>query len=155
MMTTARSIIGLALSLALGVTVSSAYPEGFRTLEPAVLYSGPSERVAPLLIFEKGYPLRRISEIDEWHKVETSDQKVGWIKSEILESASLAVVMEDDSTVRRRPDANADVMFAAVSGVILEIVEDSPGDWLLVRHRDGESGYILKSSVWRNHRESP
>ena len=144
----------LAVFLMLAAMPAIALAEGgLRTKEPAVLYSGLSEKSPPLAIFESNYPLRSISRINQWEKVETADKVVGWIKSEYLEEAELGVVTADSAEVRAQPQPDARVVFVAEKGVMLEVVDDD-SKWLQVRHEEGEIGYVLKSQIWRNRRET-
>jgi len=145
----------LCALLAAALAGSAALAEGLRTSAPAVLYSGLSEKSPPLAIFEKGFPLRGISRINNWQKVETHERVVGWILSENLETAAIAVVSVDRAEVRAAPRLDAEGVFAAERGVLLDITADRPGDWLEVSHAEGESGYVLKREVWRNGRSSP
>ena len=145
----------LAVFLTLAAMPATALAEGgVRTKEPAALYSGPSEKSPPLAIFESNYPLRSISRINQWEKVETANKLVGWIKSEYLEEAELGVVMANSAEVRIQPQSDAEVVFVAEKSVMLEVVNDDNSKWLQVRHEEGETGYILRSQIWRNFQET-
>ena len=153
--TRSRPLAAVMAALLAAALTAVALAEGVRTKETAILYSGLSEKSPPIAIFEKGYPLRSISRINQWEKVETADRTVGWIRSEHLEPSRIAVVSVASAQIRVAPQPDAQVTFLADEGVLLEVLADEPGEWLEVRHEDGDSGHVLKSEVWRNERRSP
>jgi SH3-like domain-containing protein len=40
------------------------------------------------------------------------------------------------------------LVFEAYKHVILEVVEPPAGEWIKVRHRDGQQGFIRVAHVW-------
>jgi hypothetical protein len=58
------------------------------------------------------------------------------------------VVTAARADVRKAPEPAAPLVFQAERDVALELVEYGAAGWLKVRHRDGQSGYVLASQVW-------
>ena len=50
--------------------------------------------------------------------------------------------------VRAAPDLKSDLVFEAYKHVILEVAAPPAGDWVKVRHRDGQEGFIRVAHVW-------
>jgi hypothetical protein len=42
----------------------------------------------------------------------------------------------------------SDLVFEAYKQVILEVVSPAANDWVKVRHRDGQEGFIRVAHVW-------
>jgi SH3-like domain-containing protein len=50
--------------------------------------------------------------------------------------------------VRAAPNAQSALVFEAYKQVLLEVVEAPADEWVRVRHRDGQQGYIRLSHVF-------
>jgi SH3-like domain-containing protein len=59
------------------------------------------------------------------------------------------MVKNETSVVRQQPRADAEVVFQAARGVLLEVngEADSFG-WLPVKHADGLAGWLPANEVW-------
>jgi hypothetical protein len=50
--------------------------------------------------------------------------------------------------IRAAANDASPLLFTADKGVLLEMVEPPRSDWIKVKHRDGQSGYVKAAEVW-------
>ena len=141
----ARVLRGAALALALAAPVAAA---GQATQRAAVLFDAPSEKSRPLLILSEGFPLREISRVSGWTKVETFEGDSGWVRREKLIDRQACVVLRDGEAVRFDPNEKARTIFVARRGVTLDFLGARGAQWLQVLHPDGEAGFVAADGVW-------
>lgn len=91
-------------------------------------------------------PLKVTGEFDNWRRVEDSEGQGGWVHYTLL-SGVRTVVFEPDSTpLRSRPDAAAEEIAEARSGVIGRLGACVP-DWCRIT-AGGERGWVPKNVLW-------
>lgn len=142
-----RSIAtGLVLVFALSIT---AYAGEFRSVaEPAVLYDAPSLKSIKRFVLGPGYPLEVLIKLDNMTKVRDSGGDIGWVENKTLSQTHTVLVSAPNTEVRANAAPDAQVVFRADKGLLLEVDETPVNGWVKVHHRDGESGYIKTSAVW-------
>lgn len=141
-------LAGLGLLLALLSSAASALDFRSVAAERAVLYDAPSLQAKRLFIVSKFYPVEIIVSLDQWAKVRDSAGGLAWIEKKHLSDIHTVVVTAARADVRKAPEPAAPLVFQAERDVALELVEYGAAGWLKVRHRDGQSGYVLASQVW-------
>jgi len=129
---------------------AAAAADGFHTTQPTVLFDAPSAQARPKVILSGAHPVRQVSSVEGWRKVLTHGGDEGWVAQDDLRAFRGVVVSTDNAAVRVDPNERAAAVFLANRGVVLEVL-GSDGKWMQVVHKDGESGYILSSMVWRNY----
>ena len=144
----AKRLAGLAFAIA-----SCALPAlgaEYKALgaRPAVLYDAPSTRADRLFVASPLYPFEVLVKLDQWTKVRDANGEVAWVENSALGSRSTVVVTVPLADVRVAPDVKSDLVFEAYKQVILEALAPPAGDWLKVRHRDGQEGFIRVAHVW-------
>jgi SH3-like domain-containing protein len=92
-------------------------------------------------------PVEVVLNYGEWDKVRDASGDLAWIDSKLLTSQRNVVVRVPNARIRAVAEESAPIVFTADKGVLLEMVE-AAGDWVKVRHRDGQSGYVKSSEVW-------
>jgi len=139
----------LALALALAAPAAAAAAE-FRALgdRPAILYDGPSTRADRLFVASRQYPFEVLVKLDQWTKVRDANGEVAWVENSALGPRPTVLVTVPLADVRAAPSAQAPLVFEAYKQVILEVVEPPANDWVKVRHRDGQEGFIRVAHVW-------
>jgi SH3-like domain-containing protein len=137
------------LVLALAAAAPAAAAE-FRALgeKPAILYDAPSTRADRLFVASRLYPFEVLVKLDQWTKVRDSNGEVAWVENGALGTKPTALVTVPLADVRAAPSAQAPLVFEAYKQVILEVVEPPANDWVKVRHRDGQEGFIRVAHVW-------
>jgi len=122
----------------------------FRTAAEAavVLYDAPSVKSRKLYIVNRGYPLEVVVQVEGWVKVRDAAGTLSWAEAKALDASRSAMVKTATAAVRQKPVEDAPVVFEAQRDVLLEVMEQAPGGWLHVKHRDGMAGYVRAADVW-------
>ncbi len=108
--------------------------------------SGPGTNYEIIFQLPEGYPLRVLSEKDQWYKVEDYEGDKGWIYGTLLSDASYVIVKVNEGNVRTGPSTNESKVGSVARDVILRVAERK-GDWLKVSHPQIE-GWVHNSLVW-------
>lgn len=145
----ARACACLALVVACGAALPAAAAAEFRSVAEgaAVLYDAPSVKSRKLYVVTRGYPLEVVVTVEGWCKVRDASGELTWIENRNLAATRTVAVKVPVAQVRERADDGAPVAFQARQNVILELL-DAAGEWLHVRHRDGQTGYVRTGEVW-------
>ena len=102
-----------------------------------------------LLIYKilvKGYPLKELSEFDNWKKIQDFSGRVGWISKSQLSIQRYAITIVPDQYLYKFPTNNSKKIAFVKKESILKIIKENEG-WLLLES-DGVRGWINKKSVW-------
>lgn len=113
----------------------------------AVLYDAPSAKSKKLYVVSQGYPFEVLVVVEGWSKVRDANGSLTWIESKRLADKRTVLVKVPLAQVRDKADDGAPVVFQAQQNVLLELLEVA-GDWLRVRHRDGQAGFVKVTQVW-------
>ncbi len=136
--------------LAVALAATPALAAEFRSLgdKPTILYDAPSTRADRLFAASRNYPFEVLVKLDQWTKVRDFNGEVAWVENTALGSRANVLVTVPLADVRAAPNAQSPLVFEAYKQVILEIVEPAANEWIKVRHRDGQQGYIRIAHVW-------
>jgi SH3-like domain-containing protein len=115
---------------------------------PAVLYDAPSTRADRLFVASRLYPFEVLVKLDQWTKVRDANGEVAWVENSALGTRATVLVTVPLADVRVAPDVKSDLVFEAYKHVVLELLAPPAGDWVKVRHRDGQEGFIRVAHVW-------
>jgi SH3-like domain-containing protein len=133
------------------LAAGSAAALDFRSLgETAVLYDAPSQKAKPLFVIAAGTPVEAIVSLDAWVKVRDMKGDLAWIERRLL-SDRRALQLRERVQVRAEPNDSAKPAFEAEADVLLELIEPAQptnNNWVKVRHRDGQQGFVKPSQVW-------
>ena len=150
------TIVATTGALAIALAATSALAAEFRaTADATVLYDAPSTKAKPLFVLGRDVPLEVIVPVESWIKVRDAGGTIGWVEKRALVDRHTLVVRTPVADIRANPDENAPVVFRAEQNVLLELGEPAssaattamPG-WVVVKHRDGQSGYVRISQVF-------
>lgn len=138
-----------AAAAALLVVLPAAAAE-YRSIgdRAAILYDAPSTRADRLFVASRGYPFEVLVKLDQWTKVRDTNGEVAWVENKALSDRAAVLVTVPVADVHAAPDPQSPLVFEAYKQVLLEVVEPPSGEWLKVRHRDGQQGYIRLAHVW-------
>lgn len=139
-----------AAALAIALAALPAAGAEYRALgdRPAILYDAPSTRADRLFVASRLYPFEVLVKLEQWTKVRDANGEVAWVENGALGTRATVLVTVPLADVRAAPNAESALVFEAYKHVILEIAEPPAGDWLKVRHRDGQQGFIRVAHVW-------
>ncbi len=139
--------------LAGGLLLALANPAGaleYRsTARPALLYDAPSTAAGKLAVAGSGLPLEIVVDSGAWIKVRDYTGRLAWIEKSALGGSRNVMIKSDTGTIRQQPRDDADVVFRAARGVLLEVTGKSDAyGWLPVKHADGLAGWVPVREVW-------
>jgi SH3-like domain-containing protein len=116
--------------------------------KPAILYDAPSVKADRLFVATRYYPFEVLVKLDQWTKVRDVNGEVAWVENKSLGDRRTVIVTVPLADVRAAPNAQAPLVFEAYKQVLLEVLEAPADEWVRVRHRDGQQGYIRLSHVF-------
>ena len=139
-----------AAALCLALAALPAAAAEYRALgeRPAVLYDAPSTRADRLFVASRLYPFEVLVKLELWTKVRDANGEVAWVENSAFGSRATVLVTVPLADVRAAPDAASNLVFEAYKQVILEVAAPPAGEWIKVRHRDGQEGFIRVAHVW-------
>ena len=115
---------------------------------PAILYDTPSEKGKRILVVSAGTPLEVVVTLEKWVKVRDRGGRLAWIARSDLSDAQSVMVVAERAAVRNGAAEDAATQFEATRGVILQVAGPPKGNWLPVRHADGDRGFVRRVDVW-------
>lgn len=132
------------------LAASAAHALDYRTTSrPAVLYDAPSTAAAKVAVAGSGLPLEIVIETEGWIKVRDHGGRLTWIEQSAFGTIRNAMVKAEATSVRKQPRPDAEAVFLAARGVLLEITGEPDGfGWLPVKHADGQAGWVPMFEVW-------
>lgn len=139
-----------AAACLLALAALPAWPAEYRSIgdRPAVLYDAPSTRADRLFIATRNYPFEVLVKLEQWTKVRDANGEVAWVENKALSERPTVIVTVPVADVHAEPNPQSPLVFEAYKQVLLEVAEPPSGDWVKVRHRDGQQGYIRVAHVW-------
>ena len=151
MLTLRRPRAGLLLAggLLLALANPASALEYRSTGRAALLYDAPSTAAGKVAVAGSGLPLEVVVDTDAWVKVRDYTGRLAWIEKSALGGPRTVMVKADASGIRQQPRADADIVFRAARGVLLEVTgkPDAYG-WLPVKHAGGLAGWVPLNEVW-------
>ena len=139
----------LAASLLLAQAQPACALEYRSTGRAALLYDAPSTAASKLAIAGPGLPLEVVVDTDAWVKVRDHSGRLAWIEKSALGGAKTVMIKAESSAIRQQPRPDADVVFQAARGVLLEVTADANAyGWLPVKHADGRAGWLSVQEAW-------
>lgn len=96
---------------------------------------------------EKYYPLEVLDQADSWYYVKDFENDTGWIFKKLVDKTQTVITTKERCNVRKGPGAKKPLAFVVDSGVPFKVLTRK-GNWIQVRHADGDKGWIHKSLVW-------
>ena len=101
-----------------------------------------------ICIASRSYPFEVLVKLDQWTKVRDANGEVAWVENKALTERPTVVVTVPVADVHAAPDPQSPLVFEAYKQVFLEVVEPPAGEWVKVRHRDGQQGFVRITHVW-------
>jgi SH3-like domain-containing protein len=144
---TAGSLLAAGLLLALAHPANAL--EYRSTGRAALLYDAPSTTAGKVAIAGSGLPLEVVVDTEAWVKVRDHSGRLAWIEKAALGGTRTVMVKAETSVIRQQPRADADVVFRAARGVLLDVTGEADAyGWLPVKHADGLNGWLPAHEVW-------
>lgn len=135
--------------LLLALTAPASALEYRSTSRLTVLYDAPSTAAGKLAIAGSGLPLEVIVDTNSWVKVRDHSGRLAWIEKAALGGVRNVMVKAEVVLVRRQPRPDAEIVFRAAQGVLLEVTGAiDPFGWLPVKHAGGQTGWLPAHEAW-------
>lgn len=150
MKASSKNMFRLVASVALAAASYAGDAADLQTVgaAPAILYDAPSIRGGKLFVAPRGMPLEVVLSYGDWVKVRDVGGDLAWTESRALSAKRALVVRAGGARVRTGADDQADLVFSADKGLLLELLEPSVAGWTKVRHQDGMTGFVRSAEVW-------
>ena len=113
----------------------------------ANIRSGPGTGYPVLWQVERYHPLRVIKTNGPWLYFSDYEGDKGWIHRDIVSDADAVIVTRESVNVRSGPGTDHEIVFTVARGVPFHVLERR-GQWIHIRHADGEKGWIHRMLVW-------
>ncbi len=114
-----------------------------------LLYDAPSTAATKIVIAGRGLPLEVVVDTQSWAKVRGPDGQLAWIEKSVLGETRYVMVRQDASIIRQQPRLDANAVFRAERGVLLELTgETERSGWLPVKNANGLSGWLAVNEIW-------
>lgn len=139
----------LVAGLLLALSLPAAALEYRSTGRPALLYDAPSDSARKIGVAGAGLPLEVVVDTDRWVKVRDPNGRLAWIERAALSGPRHVMVRSETSTVRREPKGDAETVFTAARGVLLQVTGEMDAyGWLPVKHVGGLAGWMPGHEAW-------
>lgn len=116
-------------------------------VETANIRSGPGVGHKIIWKVEKHHPFRVAAQSGEWYNVRDFEGDTGWIHKSLVGKTRTVIMRADNINIRSGPGTRHKIAFTAETGVSFKVLKRK-GDWIHIRHADGDSGWVFKELVW-------
>ncbi|MEW6076993.1 MAG: SH3 domain-containing protein [Thermodesulfobacteriota bacterium] len=113
----------------------------------ANIRNGPGTNFDVIWQVEQYYPVTILEKKDNWYKVQDFEGDIGWLHQSLLDKTATVIVKNENTNVRSAPGTDSPVIFRVNKGVPFKCLQ-TQGDWIYIRHVDGDEGWIHRSLVW-------
>lgn len=115
---------------------------------PTIIYDAQSLKANRIFVASRYYPFEVMVKLSGWVKVRDFAGNMGWVESKNLSDKRTVIVTAAQVEVYAAPDAASSVVLLAERNVILEPIEAPAKNFVRVKHRDGQSGYVKTEQIW-------
>lgn len=138
----------LFITVLLVISSSIAAAERITVIsEVANIRSGPGTKYEILWKVEKYYPAQVIKKTGKWYNFYDFEGDKGWIHQSLVSNIPTLITSKENCNIRSGPGKKYKILFTTEKGVPFRVVK-TRGDWINIRHSDGDLGWIHKSLVW-------
>ncbi|MFP4532759.1 MAG: SH3 domain-containing protein [Desulfobacterales bacterium] len=122
--------------LAIGVSVAN-------------IRSGPGQDYDILWKTEKYTPIEVLDrdQSGDWIYFQDYEGTKAWIHKNLVRDIDAVITKKGTCNIRSRPGKDHDLRFQAEKGVPFKVMRRK-GDWIQIKHADGDTGWIYKDLVW-------
>lgn len=136
----------IVFALVCGGNVVAA--EYMSVANPTIIYDAQSLKANRIFVASRYYPFEVMVKLSGWVKVRDFAGDMGWVESKNLSDKRTVIVTAAQAEVYAAPDAASSVVLVADRSVILEPIEAPAKNFVKVKHRDGQSGYVKTDQIW-------
>ncbi|MGB9149831.1 MAG: SH3 domain-containing protein [Burkholderiales bacterium] len=136
----------IVFALVCGGNVVAA--EYMSVANPTIIYDAQSLKANRIFVASRYYPFEVMVKLSGWVKVRDFAGDMGWVESKNLSDKRTVIVTAAQAEVYAAADAASSVVLLAERSVILEPIEAPAKNFVKVKHRDGQSGYVKTDQIW-------
>ena len=124
-------------------------PMPYLSVDVSGLGSTTSNAAGLWSIAGSGLPLEVVVDTEAWVKVRDHSGRLAWIEKSALGGAKSVMIKAETSVIRQQPRADADAVFHAARGVLLNVTGDVDAyGWLPVKNAGGLAGWLPAHEAW-------
>ncbi len=139
-------VAGIFLALILGGKVFAA--EYMSAAAPTIIYDAQSLKATKIFVASRYYPFEVMVKLSGWVKVRDFAGDMGWVESKNLSDKRTVIVTAAQAEIYAAPDATSGMVILAERNVVLEPLEAPAKNFVKVKHRDGQTGYVKVEQIW-------
>ena len=160
-----------AMALALSATSSFADSnEGTVTADTLNVRSGPSTSYGITTKIYKGNKVQILETSNGWHKIKTSNGKIGWVSASYLTTSVVqqpstdsstsqtsykATVNTDSLNMRKGAGTSYSIVTKLSRGTVVDVIESASNGWKKVKTSNGTTGWVSGSYLTTGVVEQP
>jgi SH3-like domain-containing protein len=115
---------------------------------PAIIYDAQSLKANKLFVASRYYPFEVMVKLSGWVKVRDHVGDMGWVESKNLSDKRSVIVTAAQAEIYAAPDLASSMVIMAERSVVLEPLEAPAKNFVKVKHRDGQIGYVKAEQIW-------
>jgi SH3-like domain-containing protein len=115
---------------------------------PTIIYDAQSLKANKLFVASRYYPFEVMVKLSGWVKVRDAAGDMGWVESKNLSDKHSVIVTAAQAEIYAAPDAVSGIVILAERNVVLEPLEAPAKNFIKVKHRDGQIGYVKIEQIW-------
>lgn len=144
-----KKLLICCLFIFLGVNISLASERLSVSSSIANLRNGAGTKYTKLWQVETYHPFLVINRKKDWCEVKDFEGDTAWIHEKLLGKTDTVISIKSNCNVRSTPDTSSDenIIFRVERGVPFKVL-GRKGDWVNIKHVDGEAGWIHEKLVW-------
>ena len=116
-------------------------------VDVANIRSGPDTKFDILWKVGKYHPLNTIERSGSWYHFRDFEGDKGWIHKSLINKTPAIITIQEKCNIRSGPGTGFKILFAVEKGVPFKVIK-LKGNWIHIRHADGDQGWIHKALVW-------
>lgn len=99
-----------------------------------------AEQYTPIEVIEK-------DKTGSWYYFKDFEGTKAWVYKTLVDKIDTVIVKKDRCNIRTGPSTDDHILFRAEKGVPFKVLQRK-GEWLQIRHADGEIGWMHQMLVW-------
>ena len=116
-------------------------------VDVANIRSGPGTKFDIMWKVGKYHPLNAIKKSGSWYHFRDFEGDEGWIHKSLINKTPAIITIQEKCNIRSGPGTGFKILFAVDKGIPFKVIKRK-GNWIHIRHADGDQGWIHKSIVW-------